>query len=289
MDRDVALIVNPTAGGGRTLKRLPRVEEALRAHGIGFHVERTRSLDHARELARAAAQQGEVAAAVGGDGVVGAVVGALHGTDGRLALIPGGRGNDFARALEIPHDPAEAVALIARGRERTIDLGESGGTAFVGIASCGFDSDANRIANATRVPGDLAYVYGALRALASWKPVSFELELDGVPHAHVGFNVAVANGRYYGGGMMIAPDAQLDDGRFDVIAVAGVGRGRFLMQLPKVFKGTHVANPEVTVRRAREVKISADRPFQLYADGDPIADLPAIVRTLPNAVRVLVP
>jgi len=289
MDRDVALIVNPTAGGGRALKRLPRVEEALRAHAIGFHVERTRSLDHARELARAAAQQGEVAAAMGGDGVVGAVAGALHGTDGRLAIIPGGRGNDFARALEVPHDPAEAVALIARGRERTIDLGEAGGTAFVGIASCGFDSDANRIANATRVPGDLAYVYGALRALASWKPVGFELELDGVPHAHVGFNVAVANGRYYGGGMMIAPDAQLDDGRFDVIAVAGVGRGRFLMQLPKVFKGTHVANPEVTVQRAREVKISADRPFQLYADGDPIADLPAIVRTLPNAVRVLVP
>jgi YegS/Rv2252/BmrU family lipid kinase len=289
MDRDVALIVNPTAGGGRALKRLPHVEQALHAHGLRFHVERTRSLDHARELAGAAARQGEVAAAMGGDGLVGAVAGALVGSDALLALIPGGRGNDFARALDIPRDPAEAAAVLVNGRERTIDLGEAGDTAFVGIASCGFDSDANRIANETRVPGDLAYVYGALRALASWKPVSFEVELDGVPHAHFGFNVAVANGRYYGGGMLIAPDSRLDDGQFDVITVAGVGRARFLTQLPKVFKGTHVANPEVTVRRATEVRISADRPFQLYADGDPIADLPATVRTLPDAVRVLVP
>jgi YegS/Rv2252/BmrU family lipid kinase len=286
----IALIVNPSAGGGRAAKVLPKVQERLRALGVEHHTELTRDLPHAQDLARSAAAAGEPAVVLSGDGLIGAVAHVLRGHSGAvMGVLPGGRGNDFARALEIPHDPAEAVALIARGRERTIDLGESGGTAFVGIASCGFDSDANRIANATRVPGDLAYVYGALRALASWKPVSFELELDGVPHAHVGFNVAVANGRYYGGGMMIAPDAQLDDGRFDVIAVAGVGRGRFLMQLPKVFKGTHVANPEVTVRRAREVKISADRPFQLYADGDPIADLPAIVRTLPNAVCVFVP
>jgi YegS/Rv2252/BmrU family lipid kinase len=289
MARALALIVNPAAGGGRALRALPRVEQALRDHGIAFRVERTRSLGHAAELAAAAAQGGEVPAALGGDGLVGAVAGALRDTDALLALLPGGRGNDFARSLGIPRDAAEAVGVIAAGRERTIDLGEVEGRAFVGIASCGFDSDANRIANATRVPGDAAYLWGAIRALAGWKSVRFELELDGEPLVHVGYNVAVANGRQYGGGMVIAPDAQLDDGRFDVVTVADVSRRRFLSQLPKVFKGAHVANPEVSVRRASEVRIAADRPFALYADGDPIADLPATVRTLPGAVRVLAP
>jgi YegS/Rv2252/BmrU family lipid kinase len=289
MDRDVALIVNPAAGGGRALRRLPAVEDALRAHRVRFHVERTRSIEHAGELAQAAAAAGEVAAAMGGDGIVGAVAGALRECDGLLGILPGGRGNDFARSLGIPRDCGAAAAALALGRERTIDLGEAGGRAFVGIASCGFDSDANRIANATRVPGDLAYLYGALRALASWRPVRFELELDGVPLVHVGYNVAVANGSQYGGGMRIAPDAALDDGQFDVVTVSQVSKARFMRGLPKVFKGTHVENPEVTVRRAREVRVSADRPFALYADGDPIAELPATVRTLPGAVRVLVP
>jgi len=289
MDRDVVLIVNPTAGGGRALRLLPRAETALGAHGIRVRVARTRSLEHARELARAAAAAGEVAAAMGGDGLVGAVAGELVGTDGRLAIVPGGRGNDFARGLGIPRDPEGACALIAAARERAIDLGEADGRAFVGIASCGFDSDANRIANATRVPGQLAYVYGAVRALASWRPARFALALDGVASEHVGYNVAVANGSYYGAGMRIAPGAALDDGQFDVVTVSGVSKLRFALQLPKVFSGAHVANPEVQVRRAREVRIAADRPFALYADGDPIAELPATVRTLPAAVRVLAP
>jgi len=256
-------------------------------------VERTRSLEHARELTHEAARRGEVAAAMGGDGLVGAVAGALHGSgeaSALLAVVPGGRGNDFARTLGIPRDAAAAAALLAGARERTIDLGEVGGRPFVGIASCGFDSDANRIANATRMPGDLAYLYGALRALAAWRPARFELTLDGAePISHTGYNVAVANGRRYGGGMIIAPGAELDDGRFDVVTVAAVSKPRFLRALPKVFRGTHVMNPEVTVRRAREVRIAADRPFALYADGDPIAELPATVRTLPGAVKVLVP
>lgn len=289
MQRDVALIVNPSAGGGRSLRVLPRVQDALQGHGIRFHVERTTSLDHGRELTERAAAAGEIAATLGGDGLVGAVAGALRGTDGILAILPGGRGNDFARSLGIPRDAAGACAAIAGGRERTIDLGECEGRAFVGIASCGFDSDANRIANETRVPGDLAYLYAALRALAGWRPARFELQLDGAALTHVGYNVAVANGSQYGGGMRIAPDASLDDGRFDVVTVADVPKRRFLRGLPKVFRGTHVDNPEVDVRHAREVRIAADRPFTLFADGDPIAELPATVRTLPGAVRVLVP
>ena len=291
MERDVALIVNPAAGGGRALRALPAVEHALRAAGLRVRLEHTRDIAHARELGRAAGEAGEVAAALGGDGLVGAVADGLRSAagPGRLAVLPGGRGNDFARTLGIPRNPAGAAAAIANGRERAIDLGVCGERAFVGIASCGFDSDANRIANATRVPGDAAYLYGALRALAGWRPARFELELDGERIEHVGYSVAAANGSQYGGGMVLAPDASLDDGMFDVVTVDAVPRRRFLRGLPRVFKGTHVRNEEVAVRRARVLRIAADRPFELYADGDPIATLPATVRTLPAAVRVIVP
>ncbi|MGN6189584.1 MAG: diacylglycerol/lipid kinase family protein [Conexibacter sp.] len=290
MERDVALIVNPTAGGGRALRALPEVERALRATGLRVRLAHTRDLDHACELGRAAGAAGEIAAALGGDGLVGAVADGLRqsGGDGLLAILPGGRGNDFARGLGIPRGPAAAAATIANGRERAIDLGLCGERAFVGIASCGFDSDANRIANATRVPGDAAYLYGALRALAGWKPARFALTLDGEHVEHVGYSVAAANGRQYGGGMVLAPDASLDDGCFDVVTVADVPKRRFLRALPRVFTGAHVRNEEVAVRRARELTIAADRPFDLYADGDPIAQLPATVTTLPAAVRVIV-
>jgi diacylglycerol kinase family enzyme len=139
------------------------------------------------------------------------------------------------------------------------------------------------------VPGDAAYLYGALRALAGWRPARFELELDGESLVHVGYSVAAANGRQYGGGMLLAPDASLEDGLFDVVTVADVPKRRFLRGLPRVFSGKHVHNEEVAVRRARELRIAADRPFALYADGDPIAQLPATVSTLPAAVRVIVP
>jgi YegS/Rv2252/BmrU family lipid kinase len=296
MERDVALIVNPAAGGGRALRALPEAERALRTAGVHVRLVHTRDLDHARELGRAAGAAGEIAAALGGDGLVGAIADGLRETagmassgEGLLAIVPAGRGNDFARTLGIPRNPAGAAAVIANGRERAIDLGICGERAFVGIASCGFDSDANGIANATRVPGDAAYLYGALRALAGWRPARFELELDGEQLVHVGYSVAAANGRQYGGGMVLAPDASLDDGRFDVVTVADVPKRRFLRGLPRVFSGRHVLNDEVAVRRARELRIAADRPFALYADGDPIAELPATVSTLPAAVRVIVP
>jgi YegS/Rv2252/BmrU family lipid kinase len=293
MERDVVLIVNPAAGGGRALRALPAGGRALCGAGLRVRLAHTRDIEHARELGRTAGAAGEVAAALGGDGLVGAVADGLRETavagDGLLAILPGGRGNDFARMLRIPRDPAGAAAAIVNGRDRAIDLGICGERAFVGIASCGFDSDANRIANATRVPGDAAYLYGALRALASWRPAHFELELDGERLTHVGYSVAAANGRQYGGGMKLAPDASLEDGMFDVVTIADVPKRRFLRGLPRVFRGRHVRNDEVDVRRARELRIAADRPFALYADGDPIAELPATVRTLPAAVRVIVP
>jgi YegS/Rv2252/BmrU family lipid kinase len=287
----VRLVVNPSAGGGRAGRALPGVQAELQRLGVEHRVEQTRSLEHAGELALAAAAAGETTVTLGGDGLVGAAAGALKHTDGVLGVLPGGRGNDFARVLGIPLEPVAACAVIAANVVRDLDLGVVNDRTFISIASCGFDSDANRIANETKlVRGNLVYAYGALRALAGWRPARFEVTLDGgEPKTMHGYTVAVANSGAYGGGMLLAPSASLQDGELDVVMVEHVPKLRFLRLLPTVFKGEHVRQRSVQVSRAREVLVSADRPFTMYADGDPIAQLPATVGVLPAAVKVIVP
>ncbi|HUR86590.1 MAG TPA: diacylglycerol kinase family protein [Solirubrobacteraceae bacterium] len=291
MDRDVALLCNPSAGGGRAARVLPQVEEALRGHRIAFHTETTRDLDHGCALAGTAANAGEAVVTLGGDGLVGCVAGALREVPGALlGVLPGGRGNDLARSLGIPRDPRAACAVVATGTPRLLDVGDVDGRTFVGIASLGFDSDANRIANAapSRL-GSLVYVYAALRALAAWKPAHFELRLDGEPVDFTGYSVAAANAPGYGGGMLLAPEAALDDGLLDVVLTGQMSKRRALLVLTKVFKGAHVQERSVRVHRARELHVASDRPFVVYADGDPIGGTPVTIRIQPGALRVLAP
>jgi YegS/Rv2252/BmrU family lipid kinase len=226
-----------------------------------------------------------------GDGLIGAIGGVLAGTGAAMGILPGGRGNDLARVLGIPDDPAGSVAVLADGSEREIDVGEANGRRFLSIASCGFDSEANRVANEARlVRGNLVYAYAAFRVLASWKPAAFNVVLDGgEPISFEGYSVAAANSRAFGGGMFIAPHAQLDDGLLDVITVSDVSKLRYIRDLPKVFKGTHLENEEVSEHRAGTVEISADRDFAVYADGEHLTDLPATLRTLKRALRVIAP
>jgi YegS/Rv2252/BmrU family lipid kinase len=288
--RSFALLVNPHAGHGRALALLPQVERSLEARGMQYRVVMTTSIEHGRSEALAATTAGEIPVVVSGDGLIGQVGGALAGGDAALGVIPGGRGNDFARVAGIPTNVDEAVATLEAGVTREIDVGEIDGAHFLCIASCGFDSDANRIANEVRlVRGNLVYAYAAMKALAQWKPATFTLELDGRARVFRGYSVAAANGKAYGGGMFAAPAAELDDGLLDVVWLGQTGKLRFLFNLmPKVFKGKHVDEPQVTVERATEVRIEADRPFTVYADGDPIAELPVTVRLLPKALRVIV-
>lgn len=286
----LALLVNPHSAGGRTLKLLPRVEQALDAARVTFRVQRTKGLEHGVEQALRAVEAGEVPVVMSGDGLVGAVGGAMAGSETPLGIVPGGRGNDLARVLGIPEEPERAVATILAGHSRRIDVGEANGKRFLGIASVGFDSEANRLANQTRfVRGNLVYAYAALRALAGWKPARFTIAVDDERLRLSGYSVCVANSRAYGGGMFIAPDAKLDDGEFDVVTIGEVGKLRFVGNLPKVFKGTHVGEDEVRVFRASRLELSASKPFAVYADGEHITDLPASLRVLPRALSVLAP
>lgn len=286
----LTLLVNPMSAHGRTLKLLPAIEQELDSLRIPFRVERTRGLEDGAERALRAVEAGEVPVVISGDGLLGAVGGAMAGAETPLGIVPGGRGNDLARVLGIPSDPVEAVAVIAAGETRRIDVGEANGKRFLGIVSVGFDSEANRLANETSfMRGNFVYAYAAIRTLLGWKPGRFTIRVGEERTRISGYSVSVANSRAFGGGMFIAPDAELDDGEFDIVAVGEVGKLRFVGNLPKVFKGTHVDEDEVRVFRAAQLELTASRPFPVYADGEHLTDLPASLRILPRALSVLVP
>ena len=286
----LALLVNPASAHGRTLKLLPRIEQELDARRIAFRVERTRGLEDGVERALRAAEAGEAPVVISGDGLIGAVGGALAGSETPLGVVPAGRGNDLARVLGIPDAPEEAAAVLAAGHTRRIDVGEVNGKRFLGIVSVGFDSEANRLANETKwLRGNLVYAYAGLRTLLGWKPARFTIRVGEQRKRFSGHSVSVANSKAFGGGMFIAPDADLTDGKFDVVTVGEHGKLRSLAILPKVFKGTHVEEDEVRVFRAARLELSASRPFPVYADGEHLTDLPAKLRVLPQALSVIVP
>ncbi|MBW3653503.1 MAG: hypothetical protein KY433_07915 [Actinobacteria bacterium] len=277
----------------RQLDRLPPAERALLEVMADLPAEERTATRIAREMGYDKASQiGPTAQRL--DTVRGPLAARLAPDQRRAVLITWNSGGmcepvPAARALGIPNAIDAACAVVARGRERCLDIGDVGGRSFVGIASLGFDSDANRFANAAPARlGRLVYVYGALRALAAWKPARFDLRLDGEPLSCVGYSVAACNSCCYGGGIRLAPSAALDDGLLDVVLIAGHPKRSFLATLPRAFRGTHVRHPAVRVLRGRELQVDADRPFAVYADGEPIGATPATIRVVPRALRVLV-
>lgn len=282
------IVINPAAGGGRAARLLPRVTSALSAHDVV--VTPTRSLDHADSLVAAALADDRVAVAMGGDGIVGRVAGVVASLDGVMGVLPGGRGNDFARAVGIPLNIVAGCGVLTSGVEGRVDLGMAGDVAFLGIASIGFDSEVQERVLSSPVPlGRLVYLYGSLLTVARWKHASFRCTVDGVAVTVHGWSFAVANSGVYGGGMKLAPSASVHDGLLDIVTTSATSRRRFLKLLPKLFTGSHVLAAEVSVSQGRTVVLDADRPFRVFADGEPVSTLPCTVTVRPGALRCLLP
>ena len=296
-------VVNPSAGRGRTRKLLPRLTDALERTGLDLEIAVSSDFDDARALARAALDADRGVVACGGDGLVSEVAGLVAEAGGVLGIVPTGAGNDFARHLGLDHRRAlDAVPVLTTGREATVDLGRAEATGdgtganrrwFASVANTGFDSEANRWANGVQwVGGTTLYVLAVVRTLAVYRPHRFRLGVDGDEREIEAWLLAVGNGRCYAGGMMITPDAALDDGQLDVCVVGPVSRPDFLWSFPKVFRGTHVHHPAVQMQRGREIVIESldsSVPIELYGSGERIGPLPARLEAVPGALRVMVP
>jgi len=287
----ILLIANPAAGGGRVPKLLPAVRRKLDSLGIEHRTGLTARLEDAAKFTNEALDRGEIPVAFSGDGVAGVVArAASYREDAVFGVLPGGTGNDFCGHVGIPDDAVEACEVLANGVPTTIDLGEANGVRFLGIASFGYDSLANESANAApRFLGSGVYIWGAISAVIRWKMTTFTVLADGADKSFKGWSLLCANTSRYGGGMLIAPNASITDHQFDLICTLESSRLRFIRMFPKVFKGEHIDDDNLDVSHAREVIVSADRPFTIYADGDPLTELPAEIRVVPDAVKVLLP
>lgn len=294
MPRAFTAVVNPAAGGAASAASLVPLARALRDAGADLAVEYSRGLDHAADLARTAAAAGRVVLGVGGDGMVGRVGGALAGTGAVLGVVPAGRGNDFARQLGVPSEPAALARLLLDGEPRAVDAVEANGTAVLGSVYAGVDAVANANANASRLlRGSAAYYVGALRAILAWRPADYLVTADGAEHRFRGYTVVAANSGYYGFNKHIAPDARVDDGLLDVVLVRAAPKPLFFAVMRELEAGTHVRRPQVDVLRAREVRIELTGPpgrtLPYGADGELPGVLPVTARVLPRALQVIAP
>ena len=311
MNEPLCLVVNPVAGGGRALRTLATATAALDGASARYRVQPSASLAHARELAAAAAQRGEVTVAVGGDGLAGTLAGAVADAGGVMALIPAGRGNDLARELGLPPGAAAAAAAILDGQQAELDLlglsipGQPEETAALS-AYLGLPSVAGEIANRSRlIRGPATYPVAALRALARWRPVSFRVEqtggsggpVAGVPAGEFpGYGVVLANSRFFGGGMQVCPPARTGDGCLDVVIMHHASKAAFLRVLLKIRAGTHVSLPQVDLGQAAAVTVTADTALPVAADGETLpwgaplaAGVPLRARVLRGVLTVIVP
>ena len=289
--RELALLTNPTAGKGRgnrtAAMALPRLLEA------GYDVRSLdgRSPEEALDLARQCVADGiEALVVCGGDGMVHLGAQAVTGTETPLGIIPAGTGNDVARYLDLPRsDPALAADVVARGKERTIDLARVGSVYFVTVLAAGFDAIVNERANAMAWPkGQMRYNLATLAELRVLAPIPYVLELDGVEERLEATLVAVGNGPSFGGGLRITEGAVLDDGMLDVVVIKPLSKLDLLRTYPKLFRGTHVHHPQYRHHRVRRVTVAAPG-IVAYADGERIGALPLTIEVAPGALRVLVP
>lgn len=290
--RQFTAIVNPTAGASTGVAALLQVGRLLREAGAELETEYSRSLAHAQELARGAGERQRVVLAVGGDGIVGGIGGALSGSGTLFGIVPAGRGNDFARALGLPTDPAALAKALLHHEPRRVDTIEvesaHGRAVALGSVYAGVDALANRHANQARLlKGSASYYAGGLRAVTTWRPAAYKVTIDGEAIDHRGYTVVAANSAYYGSGRIIAPDARLDDGLLHVVMISEAPRRLFFTLMNELKTGAHVHRPEVRIAQGREIRIEADREVPFGTDGEVDAVLPVTARVLPGALAVL--
>ena len=287
-----ALVINPVAGQGRGASVGTHVAGYLNSRGVKYEIIIGRNgIDQADSLQRFLDRNPDCSGviAVGGDGLLHLVLQKVTPAQVPLAVIPAGTGNDFVRALGWSLEDVDAILEAVLSKKPTsVDLGLVDGEWFAAILSTGFDSIVNEKANAMSWPkGPMKYNAAIAIVLPRFKPHHYEIVLDDRTISTQAMLIAVSNGRSYGGGMLVCPQADVSDGYFDVMVLHPVSKLEFIKVFPRVFKGTHITHPAVEIVRSKSVKITADAVA--YADGERIGQLPVSAQCIPGALMTWLP
>ncbi len=298
------VIVNPAAGAGKTGKLWPRIMSSLKDYGLRFEHAVTEAPGHAIELAKLAAKKGyDMVVSVGGDGTINEIVNGLYDSgnikDNLLGIVSTGTGSDYIRTTGTPRKYEDACRRFLQPQKRTVDLGvvefqKNGRRAerlFVNFAGMGIDAEiVRRTTQQYKKLGSLSsYLMGMLTSLVAYHNRRVSISIDGKTEEVRILTVIMNNGKYGGGGMYTAPQADLADGFLDVMIAGDLSKPDFLWSLPRLYKGTHLTHPKVESQKAKEIEVkSLGEKLYLQADGELLGEVPARFRILPAALNIIV-
>jgi len=288
----ILVITNPLAGAGKTLRLLPRIKQWLSASPHEFFFVTPPSLEAMRLEIRNATDHGmEALLLVGGDGTVHQALRTIAETNIPFGYLPCGRGNDFARNIGLPLKLKKSCSFPSNPSFIQVDLPRINHIPFIAVAYVGFDAEVNKLANDGKgyFGGTLGYIVCVLKTLETFKPFEIEITIDDLTWRERVMMVTVANAPFYGGGMKIAPDANMNDGVFDICIVQEISKFELLQQFPKVFKGTHIFHPRVLMKTGKKVKLISDENREIFADGEYVGSLPAECTIGTQKIQIMSP
>ncbi len=294
-------LVNPASAGGTTGRRWPEIARRASALGLTGDALFSEEPEHLRELAHEAAAQGAgLVVAVGGDGTVNEVASGIVGTGAELAVIPRGTGVDFVRTYGIPGSLDDAIRVALNGTTRTVDAGRVGFRAWSGeaaeawffnVAGVGMSGAVAKRTNESSkaLGGKVSYLWSTLAVFARWRNTEVRVTVGEESRTGRMHEVVVANGRFLGGGMMMCPEAEPDDGLFDVLLIGDITKTDLVMTLPRIYRGTHLPHPKAELLRGATVAVDSGEPLPIQLDGEQPGTTPVRFDLAPGALRLRAP
>ena len=285
-------LVNPSAGKGRYDHIVQIIHHILSNYSVKYDIVILKQKGEAISLAKEGSENYDAIVAVGGDGTINEVFNGLIGTKAIFGIIPAGTGNGFARSMGVPLRIEDACKLLMDGSIKVIDVGATNEKYFLGTAGMGFDAAIAAFAgkNLGHLRGMWLYFYAGVLTYFQFSPKLVNLRIDSQCFQIKPLIVAIANTKIYGGSALIAPDAESDDGLLDVCVIEEMGAFELAWHLPKLFKGTHIYLPKVSIHKCKSITINTEEPVPIHLDGEVIGSYSEIqFNVIPKAIRVIVP
>jgi len=288
--RKIKFIINPAAGNGEAKNTINLIHSKLEDTGLEYSISISGFVGDVERISVEAVENGYTdIVAVGGDGTVLEAFNGLFNKNVNLGLIPAGTGNDFVKMININKNFEEAIDKIIEGNTKIIDIGVVNDTHFLNVVGMGIDGEIVKKTEQVKkiIKGSPAYIYSTFSTLINYKCKNVRIEIDGEVYNRKVYLVAVGNGKYFGGGMMVTPGAELDSENFEIVIINEMTRSKFAILFRKVFSGNHVYEDPVEVFYGKNVNITSEDPLMVNADGNIIGESIANIHILPKAQKVI--
>lgn len=287
--RKILFIINPVAGQGATKKYIPIIHEVMSE--LDYDIKISKFEGDATQIAKDNALAYTDIISVGGDGTLTEIIDALGDFKGALGILPAGTGNDFARSIDLPKEPQECLEIIKSGQTKSVDLPSLNDHHFINVASFGIDGGVIRDTDKIKkhIPGTPAYILGSLKNIIAFKPYKVSIKIDEKKLEREIVLIAVGNGKYFGGGMKVTPEAEIDDGLLDVVLANKTRKSKLVKLFSQLFNGNHMGDKIVEHYKCKEFSIESEAGILINKDGNLVGEVPAKISIGLKKINIIIP